>query len=169
MNRLRRSDVAIVGIAGLAIVFGVVLNPLVATWSDQSLAILGVVAVASLVGLSLETVRSLNGLGPAHRAAESPGSRSSLSLAAVIGFVAVLVAWAWLFRARWTDPELFADDFRYAIQSNDWQTARRHIFVPFNEHLATTTRIVTWGLVQIDRKHPERPFAAYSACAFIGP
>ena len=50
--------------------------------------------------------------------------------------------------------QLFADDFHYIAQSVDWPTARRNLFVPFNEHLVTTTRIITFVLVQIGGEHP---------------
>ena len=167
MISLRRSDIAFIGSAAVGIVFGVLLNPLVDTWWQQQQAVLGIIAVIVLAAVALEVARSLRVSSPTRELTLSDEALACTSGWASLGALVVLAAWAFLYREWWSAPRLFADDFRYIQQSADWETTKRFLFVPFNEHVVPATRIITWLLVQVGGDRPEIAFAAFSVFMFL--
>jgi hypothetical protein len=147
MTRLRRSDAVFLFVAVVGIPLGVWLNPYLLTRDDQEFAILRIAAILSVSLVAWEIFQSLRRFPEEHPT--EPLGRSAYK--ALVAFAVVMFFSAWVYRFPWLQlsHHWFADDYTYLEQSADWETTKRNLFVPFNEHVVPLTRLVTVGIVSL--------------------
>lgn len=123
---------------------GIFGNPWLTTPREMADALLVLEVITCTFWLGFEFYRASRHANPDEDLRETRGFPSML---AVLALLTVFSLWLYLYSLRWQSPQLRGDDFHYIALAGDWETTRRSLFAPYNEHLVVPTRLLTYFLV----------------------